>query len=408
MKKDTTPNSVLEASAEPPKSEAAPFKFFSISTGKEWVSLAQPPPNDEKARVEHETRNQKFERHLMDILLAENLVILTGLGTSMSVKGNDGKSVAPSMGDLWNAAKDKAGAAIDAIKQKVNYTEPAENIEHLLSRCQMSEKLKTDVVIKKFVEETEKLIVEKCRFLKDGLALPIHEAFLRKVARRSTRLPRAKLFTTNYDLCFETAASKARFIVTDGFSHSDPQEFDGSYFNYDFVRRNPDRETPDYIPNVFHLYKLHGSLDWQQSGAQILKVRDTEKPLIIYPRESKFESSYDQPFLEMMAAFQAALRQPNTGLLVIGFGFNDHHIAQPISSAIRSNVSLKAMMVSPSLETLSRPSLNEVSGLISAGDSRLSLLATDFEKLVEVTPDLVAATEEESHHSRIRRMEGKK
>jgi hypothetical protein len=312
------------------------------------------------------------------------------------------------MHDLWDAAKAKAGTAFDSVKQKVNYTEATENIEFLLSRCQMAEKLKSDPVIKKFVAETEKLIVEKCRFLNSGLNLSIHEAFLRKVARRSTRLPRAKLFTTNYDLCFESAASKARFVVTDGFSHSEPQEFDGSYFNYDFVRRHPDRETPDYIPNVFHLYKLHGSLDWEQSGTQILKVRNAAKPLIIYPRESKFESSYDQPFLEMMAAFQAALRQPNTGLLVIGFGFNDHHIAQPIASSVRSNVSLKAMMVSPSLENLSRPVIKETSDLITAGDSRLSLVATDFEKLVEVTPDLVAATEEEAHQGRVRRMEGRR
>jgi hypothetical protein len=403
MKDKTTPTDIGSAKVDP-----APFRFLSTVTGSQWVQLNSPAGEDPKAIADYEATRQRFERQLTDVLLAENLVILTGLGTSMCLKGSDGKPLAPTMQGLWDAAKAAAGADFESVKTKVNYTEAAGNIEFLLSRCQMAEKLKSDTVVKKFVEETEKLIVEKCRFLKDGLNLSIHEAFLRKVARRSTRLPRAKLFTTNYDLCFETAASKARFVVTDGFSHSEPQEFDGSYFNYDFVRRHPDRETPDYIPNVFHLYKLHGSLDWQQAGTQILKVRDAAKPLIIYPRESKFESSYDQPFLEMMAAFQAALRQPNTGLLVIGFGFNDHHIAQPISSAIRSNVSLKAMMVSPSLESLSRPAIKEVSDLIATGDSRLSLLATDFEKLVEVTPDLVAATEEEAHQGRVRRMEGRR
>jgi hypothetical protein len=402
--KDISTNSTIG----PTKTDAVPFRFLSTSTGTKWVPLDRPIGEDPKAIADHEATRQRFERQLTDVLLAENLVILTGLGTSMCVKGDDGRPLAPTMQNLWEAAKTKAGSAFDSVMQKVNYVEAIENIEFLLSRCQMAEKLKSDAVIKNFVEETEKLIVEMCRFLKDGLNLSIHEAFLRKVARRSTRLPRAKLFTTNYDLCFETAASKARFVVTDGFSHSEPQEFDGSYFNYDFVRRHLDRETPDYIPNVFHLYKLHGSLDWQRNGTQILKVRGAEKPLIIYPRESKFESSYDQPFLEIMATFQAALRQPNTGLLVIGFGFKDHHIAQPIASAIRSNVSLKAMVVSPSLESLSRPSIKEVSDLIAAGDSRLSLLATDFEKLVEVTPDLVAATEEEAHHGRVRRMEGKR
>lgn len=403
MKEKTT-----SPEAEATKAGPSSFKFLSNATGPQWVALDRPSGGDPKILADHETTKQRFERQLTDILLAENLVILTGLGTSMCVKGDDGERLAPTMRNLWDASKTKAGTDFDTVKLKVNYTEATENIEFLLSRCQMAEKLKSDAVVSKFVEETEKLIVEKCRFLREGLSLSVHEAFLRKVARRSTRLPRAKLFTTNYDLCFETAASKARFVVTDGFSHSEPQEFDGSYFNYDFVRRHPDRETPDYIPNVFHLYKLHGSLDWQQSGTQIFKVRGAVKPLIIYPRESKFESSYDQPFLEMMAAFQAALRQPNTGLLVIGFGFSDHHIAQPIASAIRSNVSLKAMAVSPSLESLPRSSIKDISDLISAGDTRLSLLATDFEKLVEVTPDLIAATEEESHQGRIRRVEGRR
>jgi hypothetical protein len=39
-----------------------------------------------------------------------------------------------------------------------------------------------------------------------------------------------KLFTTNYDLCFEEAAARSRFVTVDGFSHAMPQEFDGAYF----------------------------------------------------------------------------------------------------------------------------------------------------------------------------------
>jgi hypothetical protein len=72
--------------------------------------------------------------------------------------------------------------------------------------------------------------------------------------------------------------------------------------------------------------------------------------LIIYPRLSKFESSYEQPFLEMMSRFQASLRQSNTGVLVIGFGFNDAHVAQPLLSALESNVNLKMVVVDPGLE----------------------------------------------------------
>ena len=102
--------------------------------------------------------------------------------------------------------------------------------------------------------------------------------------------------------------------MIDGFSHSIPQEFDGGYFAYDLVHRGEDRETPDYITNVFHLYKLHGSIDWCRVGNQIHKAASPDKPLMIYPRESKFELSYDQPFLELMSRLQMSLRQANTDI----------------------------------------------------------------------------------------------
>lgn len=187
-----------------------------------------------------------------------------------------------------------------------------------------------------------------------------------------------------------------------------PQEFDGGYFGYDLVKRREDREVPDYITNVFHLYKLHGSVDWCRVDSQIQKAAKPDKPLIIYPRESKFELSYDQPFLELMSRLQMALRQANTGLLVIGFGFNDQHIAQPVLAAMKSNVGLKAMIVSPGLEKAGNPIINEMAMLVRDGDPRLALLETAFENLVPEIPDLVAATEEEQHMERLRNLGGAK
>jgi hypothetical protein len=377
------------------------------STSKDWTTLDNKPGADEENQ-QLEERRKKFQKHLTDVILSENLIVLTGLGTSLSVKGPDGKPLAPTMSDLWSAAKQKAEAKFEAVKTAVSYTPDAEkeNIEHLLSRCQMSERLRPDPDVASFISDTEGIIVSKCRFVDEGLSLKTHEAFLRKIGRRSTRLPRLKLFTTNYDLCFEAAASRTRFIVIDGFSHSMPQEFDGGYFGYDLVKRREDREVPDYITNVFHLYKLHGSVDWCLVGSQVHKAAKPEKPLIIYPRESKFELSYDQPFLELMSRLQMALRQANTGLLVIGFGFNDRHIAQPVLAAMKSNIGLKALVVSPMLEKAGNPIIDEMALLVREGDPRLALLETVFENLVPEIPDLVAATEEEQHMERLRNLGG--
>jgi hypothetical protein len=210
-----------------------------------------------------------------------------------------------------------------------------------------------------------------------------------------------KIFTTNYDLCFEHAAARSRFIVIDGFSHTLQQQFDGGYYTYDVVRRDRERDTPEYLPNVFHLYKLHGSVDWERDGREIVKVNKPAKPLIIYLGESKFQSSYDQPYLEMMSRFQMSLREPNSALVVCGFGFNDQHVAEPILAAARSNVGLRIAVVDPAAESLGGVAA-ELRGWVNAGDTRLGFIQARFEELVPLLPDLIARSEQEVHEERVR------
>lgn len=380
--------------------EATPSNvtFFSAKTGNGWVDIE---------RSEEPTGNfAEFERAVLDILLSPNLVVLSGLGPSMCVQDGKGHTLAPTMETLWAEA-----ARLEHFKtvvKKIGYSvaDQGQNIESLLSFCQLYQQLRPDEAVADFIAKAEAIIVTRCRFVTSGMRLDIHEGFLRKVARRSTRLPRMKLFTTNYDLCFEAAASATRFVVVDGFSHTHPQEFDGAHFSYDLVRRDEEGEAPDYIPNVFHLYKIHGSIDWESEGSIIRRGGQPKSPLIIYPRHTKFELSYNQPFLEMMSRLQIALRLPNTGLLIVGFGFNDQHINQPIMSALRSNVGLKAMVVDPIVSYIppTKQPLLDLKSLIDSGDLRLSLLSAGFEQFVPLLPDLVAATEEEQHQTRIKKL----
>lgn len=384
------------------------MKFLSTRTSSAWMEVAAAADADEQVKQAAAATGETLERFTSEVLQAENLIVLCGLGASLCAKGGDGEPLAPTMSSLWREAKGNAGNAFDKICAKANYKKPGEddNIEALLSACQLAVQFQADAQISAFIAETEALLVESCKFVSDNTDLSTHEAFLRKVARRSSRQPRVKLFTTNYDLCFETAASRTHFVVVDGFSHTNPQEFDGSYFGYDFVRREPDRESPDYIPNVFHLYKLHGSIDWEPSDQQIRKSPTASKPLIIYPRHSKYEHSYDHPFLEMMSRFQMGLRQPNTALMVVGFGFNDFHIAQPILSAVRSNVGLRCLLVDPALEDSTNRYTSAFSALAKGGDHRIGLFAGTFEELVMRIPDLVADTEAEIHRKRLMTLKG--
>jgi len=277
-------------------------------------------------------------------------------------------------------------------------------------------------IVSNFVSSSEAIIRDEVRFLSSRDELNVHSELLRKIARRSNRKVRCKVFTTNYDLCIEHAANRGRYVIIDGFSHTSPQVFDSIYFTYDIVKRESTPDTHDFIQNVFHLYKLHGSIDWTKNvySNEIEKDAETEKPILIYPRNAKYELAFEQPYIEMMAALQASLRQPDTGLLVVGFGFNDNHIAEPILSAIHSNLSLSVVVCDPALSpkdpiqdgqvpssgtagtAVTNRHLSKIRYLITQGDARLSLINGTFEELVMHLPDIAAQTDLEQHLERMR------
>lgn len=348
---------------------------------------------------------ERLGRSLAQILLAENLAVLAGLGASRCIADQNGSSSAPTMDDLWEAVAEADPEGLNAARSASGWSDDwPSDVELLLSRCQMANELGSGNPLSEFIERAERAIVEACRFTSAGMALPVHEAFLRKVARRTTRLPRAQIFTTNYDLAFETAAANTGFAVIDGFSHSYPRHFDPAYFDYDYALRDRSRSSSpvDWAPNVVHLHKLHGSVDWAAADGAVQRVDAPTRPLIIYPRSTKFEVSYQQPFLELMARFQSALRRADSGLLIVGTGLNDRHISEPILSAIRTNIRLAAAIVSPDLESGGNGVTSEILDLIKRGDRRLVAISGSFEMLVDVMPDLVPTTETERHQSRVR------
>ena len=67
--------------------------------------------------------------------------------------------------------------------------------------------------------------------------------------------------------------------------------------------------------------------------------------MVIYPASEKYESSYEQPYFEMMSRFQQSLRKENTVLYVIGFGFQDKHIQNVIREAVNQNSSFHLVIV---------------------------------------------------------------
>lgn len=402
--------------------------------GKGWVSLADRIGDDGK--VEERGSKEEIESALTNALSASNFLTLTGAGASFCARNPVGQPQAPSMGDLWDAVATAVGppefAAVCAKFQKANLKE---NIEKLLSLCKVYLELNEaagdddeDVqAVRAFVPIAEKCILREVDYVTSQTMLPAHEAYVRKIGRRGFRKARAKVFTTNYDLSIEEAARRLRFTIIDGFSHSLDQVYDRQHFEYDIVRREPAKDAPDYIPNVFHLYKLHGSTDWRRVGTDVIRSRDNDigEPVLIYPRSSKYQEAFAPPYLDMMGALQAALREPDSALVVAGFGFNDDHISRPILSALESNLTFRLVVCDPGFirsywalagdplgdpadhaiadaEPHPNPIIDRIRLLAQSGDPRVHLLNGRFEDLAEAMPDLIGQTDRERHAERVR------
>jgi hypothetical protein len=312
------------------------------------------------------------------------------------------------MSDLWRFVRDNDLVTIKSIQKKVGDSTPENatgDIEDLLSRCHIvaHAPVGADSTVSTFIGTAEKLIAKACREFSRAANLADHAHCLRILARRQSEKPRTRVFTTNYDLCIELAAAQSGVLIVDGFGRETPPTFDGSHFDIDFVRRRAESKSPEYLDGVIHLLKLHGSVDWTEEKGQIVRREEPAVPIIIYPKSDKFELSYRQPFLEMMSQLQTMLRQPNLGILIIGFGFSDAHLSEMLLAAVRKNLSLRVVIATLDCEkhcsaaekAFFRPKLELLRKLIEHGDSRITLIDCDFPALIRLIPNLGTETEED-------------
>jgi len=284
----------------------------------------------------------------------KNLLILSGAGSSMDVGGL-------SMAQLWRKVESKYTEEVfKELREKVNFTSEKLDLEALLSQIDGYIKFGNQKQIElgqvrhnlSDIRDTIFEVIKTSCTISRPEGNYAHKIFLEKLLQRKQTNPRIKIYTLNYDLLFEYAATDVNAIVIDGFSFTFPRTFSGRFFDYDIVQREGSKlqEEDNFIQRVFHLHKLHGSLNWEreEGKGQIIVNENPAKPLMVYPREAKYEDSYEQPFFEMMARFQRSLRINNDTLLIcIGYSFNDKHINAAIEEALNQNPSFRLAIVDP-------------------------------------------------------------
>ena len=301
-----------------------------------------------KEDIKKQTEDLKTQQ-LYNIFLKKhfkNIVVLTGAGSSMDSGGK-------SMFGLWKECREKIKSIYKSTLCNIKLKEIARNkdIEAFISYITLKEKTENEQGntsnLKEKRQELEKKIRELCTLTLQKDKAP-HIDFLNKITARKNNDSRVQIFTTNYDTLFEQAANEAGFVIIDGFSFTQPREFSGRWFELDIINREKTRlkQEESFISKVFHLYKLHGSLTWKrENNGKIIQEKEPDNPLMIYPSSEKYESSYEQPYFEMMSKFQQALRKEEMLLIVIGFGFGDKHIRNVVLEAVNQNPSFQLLIV---------------------------------------------------------------
>jgi hypothetical protein len=313
------------------------------------------PQDDEDFAVTAQNKKRAYyKKGLEKLLLSDNLMLLTGAGTSI---GYGGKTMA----ELWNTAQiirhneGSVEATFDSFCLEIGFDTSNKDLEALLSEAEIN--IKSSKVLPDwfgtFKSKIESMIKAECSFDLDNFE--IHLLLLQKLTQRKVSKGRLKIYNLNYDLAFEYAAQKGGFIVIDGFSFTQPRVFNGRYFDYDIVRRENSRVSAEenYLDKIFHLYKPHGSVNWDKQDSDIVQ-RNKNEPfhaVMIYPNATKFEHSYEQPFFEVMSRLQIELRKTkSTTLIISGFSLADKHIMTMVKEAIRQNSSLNVLIVNRSIQ----------------------------------------------------------
>lgn len=369
---------------------------FRAPGANDWRELVAENAADKGQQDKARKAKDELKNVLLASLQMQHLVVLAGSGCSQAAGG-------PSMQDLWDGAVGKEPTnEAKSTAGKVNHDLADQNIEAFLSKVEAFLQVDDDAAVKKFLDSSKQVILDKCSAFLDPGKLGDHKTFLHRLSRRRVRDQRLQVFTTNYDLCFERAAAELGGVALDGFSFSTPRRYDPRFFGYDIIRRpRGGNDLGHYLEGVFLLYKLHGSVNWakRKDGT----IHEEEKPTpteacLIYPASGKYQQSYVQPHLESMAQYLAAVREPNTCVVAVGFGFNDAHLAEPLLAAVQSNPHLRLIVADPGSRTKAtngNPYWKRFFELGSHGED-VWFVEAPFREFAQMVPDLKSLTPAEN------------
>jgi hypothetical protein len=346
----------------------------------------------------------RLQALISEWLRMENLVVLTGSGTSVSAGGKTMASLEAAILDTIEALRDLPASIAPIIKARKNaviaadlFDKPTLGFEAWLSfvanALVVEESTDTPFSgikwpatpapspadLKWFVDRLRIAIFAECALslpdtaaAKSAIDIAPQLAFLSKLVARDSNLGRAHLFTLNYDTLFEQALELLGIQYFDGFTGRAGARFDPSVYGLDVYYPGEVAEgRVRRFDKFLHLYKLHGSIHWfEQDGEMrarhpdlapfksytakssadkaisLATLADRIPSVGILPTANKFAQTLTMPYAHLFRSFQVRLGIPQTFLLVLGYGFGDDHVSRIIENALM-NPSLVMLVIEP-------------------------------------------------------------
>lgn len=210
---------------------------------------------------------------------------------------------------------------------------------------------KNDVLLENVKNKSEIILQDEVELQNNSdvlVTLQNYERFILSIIQllnysNSRQTPKnINIFTTNYDLFIEKAIDiqqqKNYFIFNDGSRGYFNRILDSSNYNSTTSYKGLNDNYINEIPCI-SLIKPHGSVNWEKiqfKNSNFIKVNNfvLDNPVVVPPTGYEQQETFlNDHFHEMLRVFQLELDKPQSVLFVIGFSFQDSHIAKMIRRA---------------------------------------------------------------------------
>jgi hypothetical protein len=340
----------------------------------------------------------RLQALLAEWLRMENVVVLTGAGTSVSCGGKTMETLETSVIETLKAMSSLPANLNGILDERGIPVRPGRagfedwlsylaNAAHIISAADSPlNGLIWKCAAAPSADDLKWLVatIGKSIFTECALTLPDpmgnvgtggpgpHIAFLSKLIARDSNLGRVGLFTLNYDTLFEQALELLGIQYFDGFTGRANARFDPSVYGLDVYYPGEVAEgRVRRFDKFLQMYKLHGSIHWQEHDGEMrarhpdlskfadyralspsdkaVKIVDVTSAIPsagVLPTANKFAQTLMMPYSHLFRSFQIKLTSPQTFLLILGYGFGDDHVTRVIETALM-NPSLIMLVVEP-------------------------------------------------------------